>query len=62
MYVTEAMIQSMEEMMRNASIDMEKSLEMMMELKEECTVLNWIDVKMQEICGQNYDAMANVIK
>ena len=30
MYVTEAMIQSMEEMMRNAS-DMEKSIKMMME-------------------------------
>ena len=32
MYVTEAMIQSMEEMMRNAS-DMEKSIKMMMELR-----------------------------
>ena len=52
MYVTEAMIQSMEEMMRNAS-DMEKSIKMMMESEGRMHGTKLDRRPMPEICGHN---------
>ena len=59
MYVTEAMIQSMEEMMRNAS-DMEKSIKMMMESEGR---MHGIELdrrhNARDMWAQLSDAMAN---
>ena len=53
MYVTEAMINSMEEMQRNAG-DMEKHIKAMMETEARMHGLEQTVETTLEICGDNY--------